>query len=119
MEGPRYLASTAVVMSEISKVVTCLVIVLYESYWNFHKATDLLKSEIVLNKIETIKTSVPAALYTIQNNLLFVALSNLDAATFQVQRLYYVDLINPLCCDYIIGASTLVCQNYQLQSLYT
>ena len=84
MEGPRYLASTAVVMSEMSKVFACLVFVLYESSWNFHKATNLLKSEILLNKIETIKTSVPAALYTIQNNLMFLALSNLDAATFQV-----------------------------------
>ena len=27
---------------------------------------------------------VPAALYTVQNNLLFIALSNLDAATYQV-----------------------------------
>lgn len=27
---------------------------------------------------------IPAGLYTLQNNLLFIALSNLDAATYQV-----------------------------------
>jgi hypothetical protein len=30
------------------------------------------------------KLGVPAGLYTIQNNLLFGAIDNLDAATFQV-----------------------------------
>jgi UDP-sugar transporter A1/2/3 len=33
---------------------------------------------------ETMKLGVPAGLYTIQNNLLFGAIDNLDAATFQV-----------------------------------
>jgi UDP-sugar transporter A1/2/3 len=34
--------------------------------------------------VETLKLLIPAGLYTLQNNLLFVALSNLDAATYQV-----------------------------------
>ncbi len=34
--------------------------------------------------METLKLLIPAGLYTLQNNLLFVALSNLDAATYQV-----------------------------------
>ena len=33
---------------------------------------------------ETLKLLIPSGLYTLQNNLLFIALSNLDAATYQV-----------------------------------
>jgi UDP-sugar transporter A1/2/3 len=40
--------------------------------------------EIIQKPGETFKLLIPAGLYTLQNNLLFVALSNLDAATYQV-----------------------------------
>lgn len=43
-----------------------------------------LQLEVWSKPRETTKLVIPAALYTIQNNLLFVALSNLDAATYQV-----------------------------------
>ena len=42
--------------------------------------------EISGDTIGTLKLGVPALLYTIQNNLLFVALSNLPAATYQVGK---------------------------------
>ncbi|KAB7497927.1 UDP-N-acetylglucosamine transporter [Armadillidium nasatum] len=42
-----------------------------------------LKVEVVLNTRDTFKLALPAGLYVIQNNLLFVALTNLDAATYQ------------------------------------
>jgi UDP-sugar transporter A1/2/3 len=41
-------------------------------------------SEVVQKPGETAKLLIPSGLYTIQNNLLFVALTNLDAATYQV-----------------------------------
>lgn len=43
-----------------------------------------LNTEIIQKPIETMKLLIPAGLYTLQNNLLFIALSNLDAATYQV-----------------------------------
>lgn len=44
----------------------------------------ILQEEILDKPGETLKLGVPAGLYTIQNNLLFGAIDNLDAATFQV-----------------------------------
>uniref|UniRef100_A0A667ZLN8 Solute carrier family 35 member A3b n=1 Tax=Myripristis murdjan TaxID=586833 RepID=A0A667ZLN8_9TELE len=65
-DGPRYLASSAVVSAELLKILACTLL------------------EIVNKPMETMKLAVPAGIYTLQNNLLYVALSNLDAATYQV-----------------------------------
>jgi solute carrier family 35 (UDP-sugar transporter), member A1/2/3 len=43
-----------------------------------------LNTDIIQKPTETLKLLIPSALYTLQNNLLFIALSNLDAATYQV-----------------------------------
>lgn len=48
---------------------------------------QLLREEIVNKPGETMKLAIPAGIYTLQNNLLYVALSNLDAATYQVQEM--------------------------------
>jgi len=42
------------------------------------------RDEVINQPVEILKLSVPSLLYTIQNNLLYYALSHLDAATFQV-----------------------------------
>ncbi|CEP15392.1 hypothetical protein [Parasitella parasitica] len=82
-----YLASTAVVMSEVIKSIVCL-IVLYlapdSRKRSLKRLTSLLNRELILNWRETVKLAFPAGLYLIQNNLQYVAASNLDAATFQV-----------------------------------
>ena len=43
-----------------------------------------LNTEIVNKPKETLKLLIPALLYTLQNNLYFIALSNLDVVTYQV-----------------------------------
>jgi len=43
-----------------------------------------MDTELVQNWADTLKVGVPALLYVVQNNLLFYALSKLDAATYQV-----------------------------------
>lgn len=43
-----------------------------------------MHSEIICKPDDFVKLLIPAVLYTIQNNLAYVAISNLDAATYQV-----------------------------------
>lgn len=74
-----YLATSAVVMGEVLKMLCCIVLVLaggdnMQGLWNktFGQPAELLKMGFI------------SLLYVVQNNLLYVAVSNLDAATFQV-----------------------------------
>lgn len=82
--GPIYLSSTAVVVSEVLKILACFVFLLKEADMDLKKLSKNLKEELTLRWIDSFKLAVPAILYTIQNNLLFLALSSLDAATYQV-----------------------------------
>ncbi|XP_064382823.1 UDP-N-acetylglucosamine transporter-like isoform X2 [Halichondria panicea] len=70
-------------MTELTKFIISICGLLYKSN-SLNKTLNMLYDGIFENLSDTLKLSVPAVLYTIQNNLLYVALSNLDAATFQV-----------------------------------
>ncbi|KAA8590028.1 hypothetical protein FQN60_013393 [Etheostoma spectabile] len=83
-EGPRYLASSAVVVAEVMKILTCVLLVFKEHNYSMRALNSLLRQEIAHKPIETLKLAIPSGIYTLQNNLLYVALSNLDAATYQV-----------------------------------
>ncbi|EXJ77997.1 hypothetical protein A1O3_09156 [Capronia epimyces CBS 606.96] len=103
LPGPRYLSSTAVVLSELIKCIICLFVHIREqqaqsrhsrlptlsddaSPASSHSGYSLrqLWTDLFSLKSGFLKLLVPAILYTLQNNLQFVAASNLDAATFQV-----------------------------------
>merc|ERR1719198_1643965 len=47
-------------------------------------AAELVRRQFVEQPIEVLKVSVPGLLYTVQNNLLFISLSNLSGAVYQV-----------------------------------
>jgi len=71
----QYITQTAVIMQEVMKGLACVVL--------------LLKDEGTLasawaKPAEALKTSVPALLYLVQNNLQYVAVGYLDAATYTV-----------------------------------
>ncbi|KAJ8011267.1 hypothetical protein DPEC_G00056380 [Dallia pectoralis] len=83
-DGPRYLASTAVVSAEVLKIITCLLLVSKDHGFSMRALNRVLKDEILNKPLDTLKLAIPAGIYTLQNNLLYVALSNLDAATYQV-----------------------------------
>jgi Nucleotide-sugar transporter len=80
-EQPLYLASTAVFIMEVMKLVICCGVIAYQSGGQLFSE---LNKHIVQSPMEMLKLSVPSFLYTVQNNLLYLALTNLDAATYQV-----------------------------------
>ncbi|KAG5463283.1 MAG: nucleotide-sugar transporter-domain-containing protein [Olpidium bornovanus] len=113
LPGPQYFTTTAVVVSEISKLVICLAVYFREGRARAASGHNLLPSSDDLHELpssvvtegdafvptapflpwklfrevfssDAWKMLVPAALYTVQNNLQYVAVSILDAATFQV-----------------------------------
>uniref|UniRef100_A0A7S3JYV7 Nucleotide-sugar transporter n=1 Tax=Aureoumbra lagunensis TaxID=44058 RepID=A0A7S3JYV7_9STRA len=71
----EYNTQTAVVMQELFKTIVSIILVL--------KDRGGLRSTFS-NRTELFKTAVPALLYLLQNNLQYVAVSNLNAATYQV-----------------------------------
>jgi UDP-sugar transporter A1/2/3 len=82
--GDMFLSTTAVFLAELVKLVTCLGLVWNAEDRSLTKWWGTLHSTIVLQPMDTLKVMVPSAVYLIQNNLLYVAASNLDVATYQI-----------------------------------
>mmetsp|Transcript_7658 Transcript_7658/g.11596 ORF Transcript_7658/g.11596 Transcript_7658/m.11596 type:complete len:359 (-) Transcript_7658:71-1147(-) len=82
-EGKPYLSSSVVVLSEYLKVFLATCLVMKES-GSFSAARKEIYTQVWLKKRECLKMAIPATLYAIQNNLLFIALSNLDSAVYQI-----------------------------------
>lgn len=71
-------------MSEFVKLLTCLVLVFYEEGQDVNRFLTALHTTIIKNPVDTFKICVPSLVYIIQNNLLYLSASHLDAATYQV-----------------------------------
>eukprot|EP01053_Blabericola_migrator_P003662 Blabericola_migrator_1__3661@NODE_2098_length_3279_cov_78_729763_g1329_i0_p1_GENE_NODE_2098_length_3279_cov_78_729763_g1329_i0NODE_2098_length_3279_cov_78_729763_g1329_i0_p1_ORF_typecomplete_len396_score56_05Nuc_sug_transp/PF04142_15/8_2e101CRTlike/PF08627_10/1_4e17CRTlike/PF08627_10/98TPT/PF03151_16/6_4e11UAA/PF08449_11/6_5e02UAA/PF08449_11/1_7e10SLC35F/PF06027_12/5_5e10PUNUT/PF16913_5/9_6e06PUNUT/PF16913_5/1_1e03EamA/PF00892_20/8_5e02EamA/PF00892_20/3_8e05EamA/PF00892_20/7_2TMEM234/PF10639_9/2 len=80
----KYLNTTAVFISEVIKLLGSFALVVYELNGRLFTAIQQVHSEIICKPGETLKVGVPALLYALQNNLLFIALSNMSPATYQV-----------------------------------
>lgn len=78
-----YIASTAVFLAEVLKIIACLVVMRHQQ-GSWERFSSMVRREILGKPSETLKMLIPSGLYALQNNLLYVALSNLEAATFQV-----------------------------------
>uniref|UniRef100_A0A3Q0R398 Solute carrier family 35 member 2 n=1 Tax=Amphilophus citrinellus TaxID=61819 RepID=A0A3Q0R398_AMPCI len=84
LPGDRFFATSAVVMAEVLKVLTCLLIILLQKRFNVKETVYSLVDALVFQYKDTLKLAVPSLIYTLQNNLQYIAISNLPAATFQV-----------------------------------
>lgn len=70
----------------VKSVAWSLISLFHSSDYSLRALNSVLRQEIVHKPMETLKLAIPSGIYTLQNNLLYVALSNLDAATYQVQQ---------------------------------
>lgn len=88
INGQRYVTSTAVFMNEVLKLMVCLTFSLYEAARTLPPsmpATSLFGGVIgAVFTGDSWKLAIPASLYVLQNSLQYIAISNLDSATFQV-----------------------------------
>ncbi|KAG7329815.1 hypothetical protein KOW79_006037 [Hemibagrus wyckioides] len=117
-EGPRYLASSAVLLSEILKILICSLLIFSYNSCSVRDLYQELKEEIVHRPSETVKLVIPSGVYTLQNNLLYVALSNLDAATYQVTYQLKI-LTTALFSISMLGRRLGICQWLSLFILMT
>uniref|UniRef100_A0A8C0HCF8 Solute carrier family 35 member A2 n=1 Tax=Chelonoidis abingdonii TaxID=106734 RepID=A0A8C0HCF8_CHEAB len=81
LPGERFFATTAVVMAELLKGATCLLLIFLQKQGG---GAGLGRGLGRVGYVDTLKLAVPSLIYTLQNNLQYVAISNLPAATFQV-----------------------------------
>merc|ERR1711994_367733 len=82
--GDLFYEATAVLMAEFVKFFTCLWLLYKDVHYDFDRFKETLYVTIWVNKMDTIKVCIPSFIYLVQNNLLYVAASNLDVATYQI-----------------------------------
>lgn len=86
---PSFAITAAVTCAEVGKCMFGIIVTLYQIMTDTQSqrkqnALVQLKNEVFNDWRLVLKMSVPAILYMIQNNLLFTALDNLDAAFYQI-----------------------------------
>lgn len=79
----QFSTSVAVTVAELFKFITCILLLLWEES-TFDRVFRSIQTNIVDNRLETLKVAVPSFVYYVQNNLLYIGSTHLDAATNQV-----------------------------------
>ncbi|NWU90358.1 S35A1 protein, partial [Upupa epops] len=82
-EAELYFSTTAVCITEVIKLLLSVGILAKET-GSLSRLITSLKENVFGSPVELLKLSVPSLVYALQNNMAFVALSNLDAAVYQV-----------------------------------
>ncbi|TVY22858.1 UDP-galactose transporter [Lachnellula hyalina] len=86
--GHRYFTSTAVFLNEVLKLSLSLTIAMYDISRTLPPSTPatVLFEQLYMSVFsgDGWKLAIPATLYTLQNSLQYIAVSNLDAVHFQI-----------------------------------
>lgn len=97
--GHRYFTSTAVFLNEVIKLAVSLTIGMYDISQTLPPSTPAtVLFEQLYHSVfsgDGWKLAIPAGLYTLQNSLQYIAVSNLDAVHFQI--LYQLKVGSPTC----------------------
>jgi len=82
----KYLKTTAVVVAELIKVAFSIVLFHFENGagCGIGKTAELIFKEVFVDWRSTLRLAIPAMLYTLQNNTIFVALNNLPGLLYQI-----------------------------------
>ncbi|KAH8599770.1 udp-galactose transporter-like protein [Bisporella sp. PMI_857] len=88
VDGHRYFTSTAVFLNEVIKLAVSLTIAMYDISRSLPPSTPatVLFEQLYMSVFsgDGWKLAIPATLYTLQNSLQYIAVSNLDAVHFQI-----------------------------------
>ena len=76
-EGHLYLTSVVVLLIELLKMGICLGLILFGT-GSVDRMASELRRHVWEARSESLRLGVPAACYALQNNLIFVAISNLS-----------------------------------------
>jgi uncharacterized membrane protein YhaH (DUF805 family) len=102
----RYLTSTAVLVSEIMKLMISIIACFYQDcQGDMTKFQQLIYEEFIINRLDFYKLMIPSFLYTVQNSLQYFSMSCLSAAVFQV--LYQMKIITTAVFSVLLLAKRL------------
>ena len=114
-DSVMYITSTAVVCAEVVKLLTSLWLTSREAASENTTLLAVLKRDIIEKPVDMAKLMVPAILYTIQNNLGYVAVNNLSVAAVQV--LYQLKILTTAIFSILILKRAL--NSFKWISLFT
>ena len=84
--GEMFLKTSSVVMAELLKCIISLSVIFYvDARLSVPRFLEHLNDNIIRQPVDCLKIAIPSVIYMLQNNLLYIAVSNLEAATYQVQ----------------------------------
>jgi len=99
--GAPYSTRVAVFMQEFVKLPICTLFYAIEC-GGLGEAIHAIRTDLTENSVEWLQLGLPALLYTVQNNALFIGLSNLEAAVAHVTYQTKI-LFTALCSICLLG----------------